>query len=68
MKLKTTLLVVLFCGVLAFSCKDSAKEQEAIDRQIEEIESVEQAIDSTAEEVHKKAEEVTELIKELDSI
>ncbi|MBT8222882.1 MAG: hypothetical protein KJN96_06900 [Eudoraea sp.] len=68
MKLKTTLLVIMFCGALALSCKDSAKEQEAIDRQIEEIESVEQAIDSTAEEVHKKAEEVNDLIKELDSI
>ena len=68
MKLKPTLLVVLCCGALALSCKDSAKEQEAIDRQIEEIESVEKSIDSTASDVHTKAEEVTELIKELDSI
>jgi len=68
MKLKTTLLVIMFCGALALSCKDSAKEQEALDRQIKEIESVEKAIDSTAKEVHKKAEEVNDLIKELDSI
>lgn len=65
--LKLAVLALLMTG-LAASCKDSAKEEEAVRRQVEEIETVEQTIDSTAAEVKKKAEEVNELIKELDSI
>ena len=67
--MKQTLLVLaLMLSGLSFSCKDSAKEEEVIQRQIEEIESVEQTLDSTVTDVHKKAEEAVELIKELDSI
>ena len=68
MKFKTAFALALLAGGITFSCKDSAKEQEELDRQLEVIETVEESIDSTAIEVHQKAEEVSELIKELDSI
>ena len=60
--------LALILIVLSFSCKDTKKEQEALDKELEQIEAVEQSIDSTINNVHAKAEEVEELLKELDSI
>lgn len=68
MKTKTLLAGILMLGFFATSCKDSAKEQAAVEKQVKAIESVEQAVDSTTTVIKEKAEEVDALIKELDSI
>ena len=65
--LKKVSLAILFIA-LAFSCKETAKGQETIDKELEQIEAVEQTIDSTVTTVHQKAEELEELLKDLDSI
>ncbi|WP_350289375.1 hypothetical protein [uncultured Croceitalea sp.] len=65
-KLNLVLALIVLC--FSYSCKDNKIEQEALNKELEQIEAVEQTIDSTVTDVHKKAEEVKELLKELDSI
>lgn len=65
-KFNLVLAVVILC--LSYSCKDTKTEQEVLDKELKQIEAVEQTIDSTVTNVHEKAEEVKELLKELDSI
>jgi len=67
MKTKSLGLALVLIA-LSYSCKDTKKEQEALDKNLEQIEAVEQSVDSTINNVHAKAEEVEELLKELDSI
>lgn len=59
-------LTALLIGIS--SCKDTKKEQEELERTLDQIETVEQEIDNTLEEVEVKAEEAELAIKELDSL
>ncbi len=61
-------MLLALLALAFFACQDSEKEQAELNRQLEEIENVEQAVDSTLNQVDEKAEEVELLIAELDSI
>ncbi len=65
-KINVWLLSVLFVGII--SCRDTKKEQEELNKDLNTIEAVEKDIDQTVEEVEKKAEEVESALKELDSL
>lgn len=65
---KFNLFLAMLVLCIGYSCKDNKAEQEALDKELDQIEAVEQTIDSTVTNVHEKAEEVKELLKELDSI
>lgn len=65
-KINVWLLSVLFVGII--SCRDTKKEQEELDKDLNTIETVEKEIDETVEEVEKKAEEAESALKELDSL
>lgn len=59
--------VSVLLGAL-ISCKESEKEQQKLDDQLEKIESVEKEIDETVKEVKRKAADVEAALEELDSI
>ena len=65
-KVSALIIGVLLVGLM--SCRDTKKEQEQLDANLDKIEAVEQDIDDTVEEVEQKAEEVEAALIELDSL
>ena len=65
-KVSALIIGVLLVGLM--SCRDTKKEQEQLDANLDKIEAVEQDIDHTVEEVEQKAEEVEAALIELDSL
>jgi hypothetical protein len=60
--------LAIVLSTIALSCKDTQKEQQVLNEQLEQIETAETIIDSTVYQINQKAEEVEFLLKELDSI
>ncbi|WP_300025990.1 hypothetical protein [uncultured Maribacter sp.] len=65
---KLNISVVFFILLCAFSCRDTAKEQEELDATLDKIEAVEEDLKETSKEVESKAKEVESALSELDSI
>lgn len=65
-KVGMLVLSVVFIGIL--SCKDTQKEEEALEAAIEKIETVEEEVSETIKEVEEKATEVDAALSELDSL
>ncbi|WP_372975411.1 hypothetical protein [Muriicola sp.] len=65
-KVSMYLFSAFFLAII--SCRDTKKEQEALEEDLNTIEAVEKEVEETVEEVEKKAEEVESALKALDSI
>ena len=67
--MKSFKFILLVTLVVAFaSCRDTNKEEQIIDAQIDSIEAVETELNKTVLEVEEKTIEVEDALKELDSI
>lgn len=65
-KMQLLTLALIISGLT--SCRNDKKEQEELNRTLDQVEAVENDLDNTVEEVDRKAEEVKDALKELDSI
>ena len=67
--MKSIKLIFTAALLVAFaSCRDTKKEEQMLDSQIDSIQAVELQLDETVKEVEQKREEVEDLLTELDSI
>ncbi|AIY11937.1 hypothetical protein [Cellulophaga baltica] len=67
--MKSIKLIFTAAILVAFaSCRDTKKEEQMLDSQIDSIQAVELQLDETVKEVEQKREEVEDLLTELDSI
>jgi hypothetical protein len=67
--MKSINLIFSAAILVAFaSCRDTKKEEQMLDSQIDSIQAVEIQLDETVQEVEQKREEVEDLLIALDSI
>ncbi len=59
---------LVICFITLASCRDTKKEDEALQKAIDEIETIESEVEKATDELQEKVDDLEDALKELDSI